>query len=325
MSQFELSHASESGAAFYIDIDALEPGGQRVKLRLTGTDRVRYLNGQVSQDVRKLQSAPGSSALAACVMNAKGKMNAWCRLHATSDALFLDADSEALADEFREALAMRLERYIIADDVELADVTDDWAIYFLLGPEAQWASLLPSEESEAQWRRTKRLGLSGIDLIVPAAKKETWSERLSAVGKALSAAEAETLRIRLGAPRWGAELTENTLPAEAGLDADAIDFHKGCYIGQEIVSRIKSVGRVNRRLVALRAQAPLAVGMSIVTGEQNVVGNITSATALQPDGLGYALGYLRRGTAPEATLFAQAEGANGVSIPVELREESSIS
>ena len=72
---------------------------------------------------------------------------------------------------------------------------------------------------------------------------------------------AETLRIEAGVPRWGAELNEDTLPPEAGLDRAAIDYHKGCYIGQEVISRIKSVGHVNRSLTGFASAAPLAAGM----------------------------------------------------------------
>src|SRR5439155_25836926 len=92
----------------------------------------------------------------------------------------------------------------------------------------------------------------------------------------------ESFRIEAGIPKWGAELDENTLPQEAGLERDAIDFHKGCYVGQEVISRIKSVGHVNRHLrgfVQMDGEQPLRTGMKLFLPEapEKEAGSITSA------------------------------------------------
>ncbi len=101
-------------------------------------------------------------------------------------------------------------------------------------------------------------------------------------------------------PRWGAELTEETLPPEAGLDQTAIDYHKGCYIGQEVISRIKSVGHVNRHLAGFTAPAPLAPGMTLHPADDpgKTAGEITSAAWSFGLETWAALGYLKRGIRP---------------------------
>ena len=111
----------------------------------------------------------------------------------------------------------------------------------------------------------------------------------------------ESLRILLGVPLWGAELDENTLPAEAGIEDRAVSFAKGCYIGQEVVSRVRSVGHVNRQLCGLRAQdaSPLYAGMRLVLPDEaggKEVGRITSAAPSAGHGGAafVALGYVRR-------------------------------
>ena len=116
---------------------------------------------------------------------------------------------------------------------------------------------------------------------------------------------ANRIRIANGVPKWGVELTPDTLPAEAGLDVNAIDFHKGCYIGQEVISRIKSVGRVNRKLVRLRASddhrgAELAPGQILFDGDKEV-GSLTSVAGVE------ALGFVKRDHNEPGTVLALAD------------------
>jgi folate-binding protein YgfZ len=239
--------------------------GERTVLRLSGSDRQRYLNGQVSNDVRKLGA---ENSIAACVTTIKGKLDALVRIIELDDAYLIDSELE-----LRESLHARLDRYIIADDCELADVSDAYRIVHVLGQ---------AGESQPVARSSERFGQSGTDLWLPA------GDRLPRELEFLSAGEAESLRVRNAVPKWGAELGTDTLPAEAGLDATAIDFHKGCYIGQEVISRIKSVGRVNRKLVRLHASGdPPAPGQDLFIGESQV-GTLTSVAGAD------ALGYVKR-------------------------------
>lgn len=271
--------------------------GQTI-LRLTGLDRVRYLNGQVSNDVRKLGDA---ATLSACVMNAKGRLCAHVTIAKRDDSLFIDA-----APELRAPLAQRLERYIIADDALLEDVSDEWALFHVVAESC----------AEAGSRQSRRLVPSGFDLIVPTGEAAALRERLSAELVDITPAVIESLRIENGVPRWGAELDESTLPAEAGLDLSAVDFHKGCYVGQETVSRIKSIGHVNRTLRFLvGGEAAIPVGAQLFAANGAPAGKVTSSAWSFALSRQVALGYVKRGVdAP--TLLARLGDEAGLEVEV---------
>ncbi len=296
-------HLAGAGGAALFDLR------ERVRFALTGADRVRYLNGQVSQDVRRLDPGENGAALPACVTNAKGKMSGFVWISAGPETLWIDADpgsSQGDQGAFREAFAARLERYIVADDVTLTDTTETMGLFHLLGVARERLGPLPEG---VECRRSARYGLDGIDgldLLGPGDALEAfdWPKGILRVGGIGSAVE-EAFRIEQGIPRWGAELDENTLPAEAGLDA-AIDFHKGCYIGQEVISRIKSVGHVNRRLCGFVAAEPLRAGTTLRCGEREA-GVLTSAAWSFALDKAVALGYLRRGIDAPRLVAASTE------------------
>ena len=273
----------------------------RTKLCLTGPDRVRYLNGQVTNDIRR---AGPDTTLQACVTTAKGKLSGIIYVSGHSDFLRIDSDPE-----LRESLAARLERYIIADDVALEDVTDAECLFHLLPPGS------PGGLKECEIRAATRLGRPGLDIIAPRSEYERLLASLTARHTLIPAALAESLRIEAGVPCWDAELTEDTLPPEAGLDQTAIDYHKGCYIGQEVISRIKSAGHVNRTLAGFTASMPLAAGMTLhpVDDLAKPAGKITSAAWSFGLETWAALGYLKRGFA-NATLLARSPDGATVSV-----------
>ncbi len=275
----------------------------RAKLRLTGADRVRFLNGQVSNDMRQ---ATAERSIYTGVMTIKGKLCADAFVHDTGDALLLDAPGK-----LRETLTARLERYIIADDVQIEDVTESLGLFHLINFASSEAfSGLPSALAElgagVRVVRANRIRQDGLDLFFEAALAHEVHARVSAAGfTELNEDALESLRILLGVPSWGAELDENTLPAEAGIEDRAVSFSKGCYIGQEVVSRVRSVGHVNRQLCGLRAMdsSPLYPGMQLfpVDGASGrELGRITSAAPSAGHGGAafIALCYLRRDTAP---------------------------
>ena len=233
----------------------------RAKFRLTGGDRVRYLNGQVTNDVRK---ATSGTALQACVTNAKGRIEAEVFLHVSQkggQALWLDAEPGQ-----RETLAARLERYIVADDVELADVSDEWSLWHVFGPAAE--ALLRTAGAEGVLH-ARRLGAPGVDVWLPHA-----SSIPALPGPVLNAEEAESLRILRGIPSWPQELNGDAFPQEAGLEATAMDFSKGCYIGQEVLSRIKTTGKMPRMLRRFVAEAgsEAGPGLRLLDASQNEAG-----------------------------------------------------
>lgn len=215
----------------------------RAKFLLTGADRIRYLNGQATNDVRK---ASAEEAIYACVTNAKGKMEADVFIHAAEggQALLLDAE-----EVLREPLGSRLDRYIVADDVQLLDVTDQWRLWHFFGPAARKHEA-GSGERGVSAVKVSRYGVAGVDVWVPV---NTEYEIPNA--ECLNATELETWRICAGIPRWPCELNGDTFPPEAGLESKAMDFNKGCYIGQEVLSRIKTTGKMPRHLIRFKVRS----------------------------------------------------------------------
>jgi len=268
--------------------------GDRIRFRLSGSDRIRYLNGQVSNDVKRLAARP--DAFAGCLLTAKGKMNALLWISAGAEALRID--TEPGDDERREELLTRLERYIISDDAEVTDATESAGLRHVIGSDlpalaAHFGALPEGVEAVP----ARRYGVPGVDLHGP-------REAVAAVAMpegtlAVDAETAEAFRIEAGIPRWGAELDESTIPTEARLDEGAIDFHKGCYIGQEVISRVRSVGRVNRLLYGFVSDRRLEPGMTPEAaqpaGGGREAARITSACWSFVLEKWVALGYLRRG------------------------------
>ena len=278
---------------------------KRLKLRMTGGDRVRFLNGQVTNDVRK---ANANLSLPACVLNAKGKINAFIFINAGEEELFVDAD-----DDQRETLVQRLERYVIADDVTIEDVTEKFALFHVTGETA------PTLPNETNWRRAKRFGTIGWDLVVDAAEHDRLLRLLSAKDPICDAECAERWRIEHGIPRWGYELTDQIIPVEANLADEAIDYGKGCYIGQEVISRMKMSGQMNKRLCGLVSldDSPLTPSARLLSPDDaKDAGWITSATRSDRLDKEIALGYVKRGFNQRGTkLLAEQQHIEVAELP----------
>ena len=290
--------------------DAFLDFSGRTKLRVTGNDRLRFLNGQVTNDVRKAGEAV---AVEACVLNAKGKMNAHIFVSAAPDCFWLDADRE-----LREALPVRLERYVIAADVQIENVTDRLSIFHVLSRAAP-------NLSDCRIVSLRRFAEPGWDIWADAAAHEDVSRQLSSTFDHLDPATAEIMRIEEGIPRWGRELTEEIIPIEANLEERTVDYEKGCYIGQEVISRIKMSGQTNKRLCGLISLdgVPLQAGMRLASAPEKgkEAGWITSATRSEKIGKEIALGYVKRGfNNPGGKLDALAPENSGAvgAIPVEV-------
>jgi tRNA-modifying protein YgfZ len=260
---------------------------ERTKFRVSGTDRLRYLNGQLTNDLRGL---PPGHAKYACALTPKGKLAADLYVSAGPEYYWIDA-----ARAVRESLAIRLERYAIADDVVIEDVTDEYRLLHFVDEE-------PPAMSEAIAITNDRFRAMGVDIWLPGSSSH---HQLPGV-RILDPEQAEQLRIERGIPIWGAELSEEVIPAEAGLDESAISFTKGCYLGQEVISRIKSIGHVNRHLRGML----LIKGISPVPGDQlctadkpeKSLGRITSVSPANRDAP-FALGYVRRGFDQPGTIL----------------------
>jgi folate-binding protein YgfZ len=283
----------------------------RAKWRLAGADRVRYLNGQVTQDVRH---ASTRHSLYACVSNVKGKIEGdlFVHVHEQTEALLLDSEPG-----LRETLGARLEKYIIADDAELTDVTEEWLLWHLFGALPQEAWQAETEAAGGHVVAAARFGGPGIDLWVPAqaAQAGPLSALIHTSHALLSADDAEAWRILKRLPKYPNELNPDAFPPEAGLEQRAMSFTKGCYIGQEILSRIKTTGKMPRTLVAWEADAPetaVAEGDEFyVTGETGApvtVGNVTSVTRHPLRGVATGLAYVRQAAAAADSMLLVGNG-----------------
>ncbi len=254
----------------------------RAKWRLSGGDRVRYLNGQVTNDVRR---ATADRAVYAMVTDIKGRICGDIMIHADPDGQSLLLDAEP---DLRETLGPRLERYIIADDAVLEDISDEWQVCHVLEAEPTAGSV-----------NCSRLGRPGWDLWLPVGAD--LPESICSL-PLLTDPEVETLRIQRGVPRYPNELNQDVFPPEAGLEALAMDFSKGCYIGQEVLSRIRTTGKMPRELVqwcTTAAETEVASGDHLfLTGENapsKSIGVVTSVARSPGGGNCVGLAYVKLG------------------------------
>jgi tRNA-modifying protein YgfZ len=273
---------------------------ERTKFRITGMDRLRFLNGQITNDLRK---ASETSAIEGCVLNAKGKTDAHIFVSASGESFLVDA-----AADLRETLKVRLERYVIADDVQIEDVTDQFSLFHVLSQQP------PALES-GRTVSVRRFAEPGSDTWVEAAQHGALLQKLSLRWTLRDSDAAEVMRIEQGIPRWGRELTQEIIPIEANLEQRTIDYQKGCYIGQEVISRIKMSGQTNKRLCGHISvdDIPLQPGMKLVSPSApgKDVGWITSATRSETIGKEIALGYVKRGFNGAGTKLAARRPSGG--------------
>ena len=253
----------------------------RAKFRVTGGDRVRFLNGQLTNELRDAKPA---QTIYACVLTAKGKLCGDLFVTPLEDAFLLDCHPS-----LRETLLTRLEKYAIADEIEFSDQTDELTLFHTLAPELPKA-ILP----EGTVSRSNRFDAEGHDLLVPVALKNVVPQLLQE--KVLEPEQVETFRIESGIPEWGHELSEDVIPNEAGLDKRAVSYTKGCYVGQEVISRLKSLGHVNRKLcgVQLISGSTLTAGDKLVNDSGRQIGTVTSAAKSDRLGGWIGLAYVRR-------------------------------
>jgi folate-binding protein YgfZ len=265
---------SLSSLAFYPYIPA-------AWLRITGGDASGFLQGQFTNELRGLTPAGASYGL---WLNQKGKVLA--------DSFVLPG---AAAGEFwvgslfstAAVIRERLEAYVIADDVVIEDQTAGWAGVALIGGGAgAWLAAEPRLGVTFPGRRTRG---ESCEWVFPAGHLAAVRARLVAAGmRELSASELDRLRIQAGIPAVPADLGPGELPNEGGLEADAISYTKGCYLGQEVMARLKSMGRVRRRLlrVAGAGEKFPAPPAALFLGARKV-GELRSAA---PDGAGGFVG-----------------------------------
>ena len=309
----------------------------RGRLCLAGADRHRFLHGQVTNDVNALQAGEGCYA---ALITAKGKMISDLNIYRLENELLLDFEP-GLSDTVRE----RLDHYIIADDVQVVDVAAQYGLLSAQGPKApellsklRLGLELPAEPmsfvchtdermGEIYLLNQPRLGTAGFDLFVPNAALLKMIEELSklpcSAGARLCGWEAfEMARIEAGIPRFGVDMDESNLPPEAGIEERAISYRKGCYIGQEVINRIRTYGQVARALRGLQLAGDLSNlpkrGDKLFKADKEV-GVVTSALASPTLNANIALGYVRReANAPGTELTVRTDTGESSAIIVPL-------
>ncbi|MGE5282194.1 MAG: YgfZ/GcvT domain-containing protein [Chloroflexota bacterium] len=304
----------------------------RGKLLVRGTEAAEYLQGQLTNDVEGLGAGEGCYA---ALLDRKGHMQADMRVLNLSGAPFAPVGSikrtgteEAVfwidtEPATLEATRRHLQTYKIGREVEVEDVTAARAILSLIGPRAaEIAGSPPLSEHACQSHAVAgaecvAVGTrGGIDLIAASGDAERLRAALLDAGAAeVSPDAAEILRIEAGVPRFGIEMDTATMPAEAGIVEAAVDFEKGCYIGQETVARLHYRGKPNRHLRGLRLSAPAPSGTALRLGDREV--GAVGGSCVSPAHGPIALAILRREAEPGSELTAGEDGvtARVVDLP----------
>ncbi len=283
----------------------------RGRLCIVGTDRVRFLNGQVTNNVKEL---PAGGGCYAALVSAKGKIQSDLHIYILENEILLDFEPG-----MRDAVQQRLEKYIIAEDAQVADVSAHYGLWSVQGPKAAavikrwpWNVVIPEKQNalariddatlgEIYVTNHARTHSAGYDLFVPNGAMQEVAGRLITAAKETGGRfcgwqALETARIEAAIPRFGADMDETNLASEV-LDTGAISYSKGCYIGQEVIARVRTYGQAAKSLRGLRLPDNLRAlpvkGDKLFLGEKEV-GYITSATASPRLRANIALGYVRR-------------------------------
>ncbi len=258
-------------------------------LRLTGTDRLEFLHGQVSNEVKRLAVGEGRAAL---LLNIRGHALALLRLYRRDDDLFVAAEGGSVAK-----LEAELRAHIVFDQVELQNLSDTLMTLTLQGTDAaqtlrkafgsKWPTAdtfsadtfiqIPFASAKVLVSPVARSRAGGFDLHVPTRDATDLLDALQNAGAGLAGEDALTaLRIQAGIAEAEFEGGEGILPQESGLEY-AVSYRKGCYLGQEIMARIEARGKVRRRLVGLRLTALPEPGIRDLTKNGKTVGRLGSA------------------------------------------------
>jgi folate-binding protein YgfZ len=270
----------------------------RVVLEVTGSEGAEFLQGQLTNDIEALE--PGAGCYAA-LLDRKGKMRADMQvLRLADDLIWVETGAAPAGEVYRH-----LDMYRVGREAEVRR-RDDLAILSVVGPSA--GELIGERVGPEHSHRELRLAErdvravstdAGLDLIAPPEALERVAGELRDGGaEPVELAAAEVLRVERGRPAFGAEMGNETIPQEAGINERAVSFEKGCYIGQETVARLHYKGRPNRHLRRLRSREPLEPGAPVRLGDREL-GRVGTAV-LSPAQGPLALAVLRREAEPGA-------------------------
>jgi folate-binding protein YgfZ len=275
----------------------------RGKLTVGGADAIEYLQGQLTNDIEAI--APDQGCYAA-LLDRKGHLQADLRvLHLGTGEIWLDTEAEAAPATLRH-----LRTYSVGREVVIEDASEAWAITSVIGPraaEVAGVGGLGTEHAQRyrDWDGVEVLAVAtdlGVDLITRVDQTAQLHDLLRAAGAAeVSDAAAEIVRVESGRPRFGRDIGAELMPAESGIVERAVDFEKGCYIGQEPVARLHYKGKPNRHLRGLRLSAPADPGTRLRVGDKEIgsIGSACISPALGP----IALAVIRREAEPGDTVL----------------------
>jgi len=308
----------------------------RGRICLTGEDRVRFLHGQVTNDIKGLPAGMGCYA---ALTTAKGKIQADLNIYPLEDELLLDFEPG-----LTQIISQRLEKYLVADDVQVVDIATLYGLLSVQGPRS--GSILSSIDlfrdlsglhkpfafmkvadtafGETYLVNQPRLGTCGYDLFAPAAALEALAQKLvvsarAADGRPCGWQAFEMARIERGIPRFGVDMDETNFPQECGIEGSAVSYTKGCYIGQEVLNRIHTLGHVNKEFRSLRLADDLKrlpeKGDKLFHGgkEAGYITSVSNSPALTGK---IALGYVRKEASQIGTelMLHTADGESAVRI-----------
>jgi folate-binding protein YgfZ len=305
--------------ALLADCGVFDLGG-RAKIALTGGDRMRWLNGMITNNVRDLATGLGVYAF---LLNPQGHILGDLYTYNRGDSLLVDTDHSQL-----DKMLQVFDHYIIMDDVEVVNVSDKLTALGVVGPKAKEVlkaagfevpGLDPLQFADLTWQGT---GLTLVRADNPAVEcyelwlapgnvTPLWQALVNAGARPVGTAALDLLRIASGIPRYGQDIRERDLPQETEQQR-ALHFTKGCYIGQEIVERIRSRGNVHRKFTGFEVQGALPALGTKMQAEGKDIGEITSVASLPTKGgeRAVALGYIRR----EFSMPGKEVGANGARL-----------
>lgn len=283
----------------------------RTQIEITGADRASFLHNFCTNHIKGLAVGQGCEAF---LLNIKGRILFSVMVYAGPDSLWIETEAGQTT-----ALLAHLDRYIITEDVQLVDRTQELSQVYLSGEgaEALVAQALPVDMNSipkpgqaivngVMVRRHSIGPAPGVSLVGPSAEIVTLDKKLRAAGAVDGSPELlEALRIHEGTPRSGVDLTEDHLAQEADRTKLAINFNKGCYLGQEPIARIDALGHVNRLLCGVISDEPasLPAGTEVFAKRDATApsGTLTSTAVWPENNLSVGLGMLRRELAQAGT------------------------
>lgn len=288
------------------DAAALVVARDRARIGVSGRDRATYLQGLLTNDIPALAAGTGCYA---AWLTPQGRMTTDMHVLESGDMILLEVPAAT-----RESVLQRLDQFLFSEDVQLGDLTSALGQVEVHGPRAAAAieGAVGTVAGLAEWpqyrnarvgfsgspivlARLDRLGVPGFTLYAGAAHEADLAAALERAGAVPAGREAvEIARVEAGSPAYGVDMTDDTIPLEAGIEPRAISLTKGCYVGQEVIIRVlhRGHGRVVRRLVGLRADGTPERGARIHGGGREI-GAVTSS-AVSPRFGAIALGYVHR-------------------------------